>query len=261
MLILYNIMSIISKHVYQILQKNLYSPPRSDFVEIICRMVYNFFMKFKGAIFDLDGTLLDTMDVWERVDEEYFESLSLPVPEGYALAIRDMTMLQAAEYTKSVTGAKEDAESICALWRKMVARHYAEEVRAKEGGLELLDALARSGVKAGIATTLTEETYLPALKRLGIESKFCAKASVRDVGRGKGFPDVYLHAAALMGLKPQECVVFEDILKGINSARSAGFCTVGVYDRSSAADEAAIRRASMLYVKDLSDPDIIKLFV
>lgn len=218
-------------------------------------------MKFKGAIFDLDGTLLDTMDVWERVDEEYFESLSLPVPEGYALAIRDMTMLQAAEYTRAVTGAKEDAESICALWRKMVARHYAEEVRAKEGGLELLDALARSGVKAGIATTLTEETYRPALKRLGIESKFCAKASVRDVGRGKGFPDVYLHAAALMGLKPQECVVFEDILKGINSARSAGFCTVGVYDRSSAADEAAIRRASMLYVKDLSDPEIIKLFV
>ena len=93
-------------------------------------------------------------------------------------------------------------------------------------------------------------------ERIGVTDKAVSRWET-----GKGFPDVYLHAAALMGLKPQECVVFEDILKGINSARSAGFCTVGVYDRSSAADEAAIRRASMLYVGALSDPEIIKLFV
>lgn len=230
-------------------------------------MLKNFFgsaiilyMRLKGAIFDLDGTLLDSMDVWERVDEEYFAGLGMPVPPGYALAIRDMTMLQAAEYTKALTGAEEDAESICDIWRSMVAEHYAFEVQPKAGAAEFLRYLHVGGVKLGIATTLTEDIYAPALKRLGIEELFAAKVSVRDVGRGKGFPDVYLHAAALLGLNPAQCAVFEDILKGTLAARSAGFCTVGIYDRSSSADEAAIRRASIIYARDFTGEELKRLF-
>ena len=94
-------------------------------------IIYN--MKFKGAIFDLDGTLLDSMHVWDKVDEEYFALLGKPVPVGYVLAIRDLTMLQAAEYTKRITGVADSAEEICAKWREMVADHYAEQVQPKRG--------------------------------------------------------------------------------------------------------------------------------
>ena len=217
-------------------------------------------MKLKGAIFDLDGTLLDSMQVWERVDEEYFASLGMAVPQGYALAIRDLTMLQAAEYTKGITGAGESAEEICAIWRAMVADHYEKDVEAKRGALEFLRFLKDRGAKAGIATTLTEETYLPALKKLGIEELFSVKVSVRDVGRGKGFPDVYLRAARLMGLEASECAVFEDILLGVTSAKSAGFYTIAVQDASSAADEGALRRTAGLYIQDFTEPTLRRLF-
>ena len=221
-------------------------------------IIYN--MKFKGAIFDLDGTLLDSMHVWDKVDEEYFALLGKPVPAGYVLAIRDLTMLQAAEYTKRITGVADSAEEICAKWREMVADHYAEQVQPKRGAVEFLRFLHGRGVKLGIATTLTEETYLPALERLGIEDMFSAKVSVRDVGRGKGFPDVYLRAAHTMGLEADECAVFEDILKGITSAKSAGFTVVGVYDESSAADEGAARRTAALYVYDFTSEELKDMF-
>ena len=217
-------------------------------------------MKLKGAIFDLDGTLLDSMQVWERVDEEYFASLGMPVPHGYALAIRDLTMLQAAEYTKTVAGIHTSAEDVCAQWREMVREKYAFEVGTKRGAVEFLRFLHGRGVKLGIATTLTEETYLPALERLGIKDMFSAKVSVRDVGRGKGFPDVYLRAAHTMGLEADECAVFEDILKGITSAKSAGFTVVGVYDESSAADEGAARRTAALYVRDFTSEELKDMF-
>ena len=221
-------------------------------------IIYN--MKFKGAIFDLDGTLLDSMHVWDKVDEEYFALLGKPVPVGYVLAIRDLTMLQAAEYTKRITGVADSAEEICAKWREMVADHYAEQVQPKRGAAEFLRFLSKSGVKFGIATTLTEDIYMPALERLGIAEDFSAKVSVRDVGKGKGFPDVYLRAAHLMGMDASECVVFEDILKGITSAKSAGFTVVGVYDESSAADEGAARRTAALYVYDFTSEELKDMF-
>lgn len=214
----------------------------------------------KGAIFDLDGTLLDSMHLWEQVDEEYFAALGRAVPEGYARTIRDMTMLQAAEYTKVITGVSESAEEICSQWRRMVALRYEMDVPLKVGALEFLRFLRGRGVKLGVATTLTEDMYMPALSRLKIADFFSVRVSVRDVGKGKGFPDVYLRAASAMGLSASECVVFEDILMGLVSARGAGFFTVAVADDSSSADKAAIERACSFYIQDFTQPELKELF-
>ena len=217
-------------------------------------------MKLKGAIFDLDGTLLDSMQVWERVDEEYFASLGMPVPQGYALAIRDLTLFPAAEYTKTAAGIHTSPADTARHSGVLGAARSASATEPTHARVCLPRSVHGRGVKLGIATTLTEETYLPALERLGIDDMFSAKVSVRDVGRGKGFPDVYLRAAHTMGLEADDCAVFEDILKGITSAKSAGFTVVGVYDESSAADEGAARRTAALYVRDFTSEELKDMF-
>lgn len=199
---------------------------------------------FDAAIFDLDGTLLDSMYVWSRVDEIYFENKGMTVPEDYGRALAGLSYRESAEYTKARFGFPEPWEEIVREWTELAREEYARHVPLKPGAREYLTALRRMGVKLAVATALPEYLYRPCLEHLGILDWFGALCSTDDTGgRGKGGGEVFLLAARRLGVSPEKCCVFEDVLEGVRGAKKAGMRALCVMDdaaRHAHAEIAAI---------------------
>ncbi|MDP4133415.1 MAG: HAD family phosphatase [Bacillota bacterium] len=210
-------------------------------------------MKFKGAIFDLDGTLLDSMDIWEKIDIEFLAGRGIMMPDDYIAAVTPMGFFQAAQYTIRRFGLKEKPADIMEEWNRMSVESYKNKVTLKPYAKEYLLLLKKHGIKLAVATALSELLYAPALKNNGIYNLFDAFTETSEVKRSKGFPDIYLKAADKIGLPPRECAVFEDIYEGIKGAKDGGFITVGVYDRYSDYEKDKIKELSDLYIRNFKE--------
>lgn len=207
----------------------------------------------KGAVFDLDGTLLDSMGIWEQIDIRFLQKRHLKATKDYVQAVTPMGFQQAAEYTISRFGLKESASAIIAEWNEMVQNAYAREITLKPHAKEYLLYLKQNGVKLGVATALTPNLYEAALKNNGVFTLFSAFSNLTEVRRGKGYPDIYLSAAKKLNIEPRNCVVFEDIADGIQGAKAGGFRTCGVYDRYSEYESEKIRSLSDRYITDFKE--------
>jgi len=203
---------------------------------------------FKGAIFDLDGTLLDSLWVWDEVDKNFLGRRGIEVPDDYMDIINPMGVMQTAEYTIKRFSLSDTPQDLIAEWNMLALREYKSNVKMKPGAQKYLNLLKNNSVKLGIATASDPEIYIPALKNLGIYDLFDAITHADEVSRGKDFPDIYLLAAKKLGATPEKCVVFEDIYSGINSAKSAGFYTVGVYEEYSKKDKDKIIKTADKYI-------------
>ena len=204
----------------------------------------------KGAIFDLDGTMLDSMWVWHEVDKRFLSDRGHEVPLDYMDNINHMTMQETANYTISRFELTDTPEKLMAEWTMLAKNAYEREVVLKPNVREYIDQLSAKGVKLCIATALQEDLTRAVLDNCLVLKYFSSITNVSEVSRGKAFPDVYIKAADKMGLIPSECVVFEDILAGIMSAKSGGFKTVGVYDESSRSSMDKIKQTADIYIND-----------
>lgn len=204
----------------------------------------------KGAIFDLDGTLLDSMGVWEQIDIRFLQKRHLRATTDYVQAVTPMGFHEAAAYTIARFGLEESADAVIAEWTEMVRSAYAQEIALKPHAKEYLRRLKQQGVKLGIATALTPDLYEAALGRNGVLSFFSAFSHLAEVRHGKGRPDVYLLAAERLSVEPRDCVVFEDIADGIRGAKAGGFRTCGVYDRYSEYEADRLRSLADRYITD-----------
>lgn len=197
---------------------------------------------FRAAVFDLDGTLLDSMGIWRKIDTEFWVRRGRDVPEGYFEKMAVMGSFRAAEYTVREYGLPDTPESVVTEWDADAIREYRENVRLKPGAAELLRLLRGSGIRLATATASPERYYVPALKKNGIYDLFEAHCSTDETDGGKENPDVFLLAARRLGIPPEDCVAFEDSPQGAASARRAGMRVVGVYDNHSAGQEAELRK-------------------
>lgn len=204
--------------------------------------------KIKGAVFDLDGTLLDSLGVWSDVDRKFFAKRNIPMPQDYFEKIKALDLRDAARYTKARFSLPDAESSLVDEWLGLVGEEYRSHVCAKPAAAEYLRYLASRGTGLAIATSSSPALFLPALERLGIGGLFSAFVTTRDVARGKDFPDVYFEAARRLGLPASECAVFEDILAGVRSANAGGFFSVAVYDESSSSEKEALAREADLFV-------------
>ncbi len=207
----------------------------------------------RAAIFDLDGTLVDSMGVWERIDRAFLGRRGLPEDADYLAALKNMNYRRAAEYTIGRFGLTETPQDLMAEWDRMAVWEYGHTIPLKPGAKELLEELKQRGIPVALATVSGPALYNAVLKRHGIDRFFDAVTAADTGIRGKESPDVYLRAASLLRTEPERCVVFEDLLMGIQVASGAGFATCAVEDPSSETEREALRLAADYYVKDLRE--------
>ncbi len=204
-------------------------------------------LPIRGAIFDLDGTLFDSMGVWTEVDRAFLSKRGIPMPEDYHDEIKCRNFPEAAAYTKTRFSLPECEQTIMHEWFDMTVNAYENDVQLKPFAYEYLFALRAKGIKTGIATSSKQALYLPVFARCGIADCFDAIVTTEET-KPKSYPDVYLETAKRLGVPPHECAVFEDILVGIQSAKAAGFYTVAVEDESSLAEREQLRAAADRYI-------------
>lgn len=209
--------------------------------------------KIKGTIFDLDGTILDSMHVWTKIDIDFLGKRGIDVPTDYVKQINPMGFHAAAQYTKARFLLKESIDEIKQEWNDMALDAYANSVILKPGAKAYLNLIKKHGIKLSVATASSESIYKAALFNNEIYDLFDEFTTLAEVEKGKGFPDIYEKAAEKINLKPSECAVFEDLYEGLRAARSVGFITVGVYEPHGAYDEKMLREQSDIYIKDFSE--------
>lgn len=186
--------------------------------------------EMKGAIFDMDGTLLDSMHIWRTKGEDYLRARGLEPRAGANEATQYMSMAQIAAYFRKEYGVRDSERQIIDDLNRMVEEQYFHAVLAKEGAPEALERLARRGVRMCVATATDLPLVEAALRRTGLLPYFSAVFTCTGVGAGKDRPDIYCRAREHLGTAMSETAVFEDALYAVKTAKRAGFYVAGVYD-------------------------------
>lgn len=188
-------------------------------------------LKDKEAIlFDLDGTLVDSMWMWEEIDIEFLARFGLACPDHLQKTIEGMGFSETAIYFKEYFALPLSIAEIKQSWIKMALDQYRYHVPLKTGVLEFLSYLKKNKIKAAIATSNGIEMVEAVLDSLKIKSYFQAVVTACEVAAGKPSPDIYLEAARRVGTEPVNCLVFEDIPAGILAAKRANMCVCAVED-------------------------------
>lgn len=183
----------------------------------------------KYAIFDLDGTILDSSDMWRTLGAQYLTMLGKAPAPDLADKLSKLTVPEGAAYLRGEYGIPYSADEIVRHITRMTERYYLEQVSLKDGVPKLLAALRAHCVKMSIATAGDVGLSMSALGRLGIAEFFAGAVSCSDYG-AKTSPEVFFAAAELIYAVPEETVVFEDSLHAVRTAKKAGFVTAAVYD-------------------------------
>lgn len=190
-------------------------------------------MEKQFAIFDMDGTLVDSMIFWQRLGREYlrFKGVTENLDEIME-KIKPMTMSQSAELFRETFHLPGKAEEIAGEMNDLMDEHYRQDIPLKDGVKEYLIRLHEQGVKMCVASATAKHLMEACLKRLGVLDLFEFLLSCEEVGYGKHQPDVYFHAAKSLGAGPEKIAVYEDAVYAVKTAKEAGFYVVGVYDQS-----------------------------
>ena len=208
---------------------------------------------FRCFLFDLDGTLLDSMPLWDHVYLKTLAHFGISVPADYLMHVNHLSVRDGAVYTVQSLGLDTTPEEIIRIWASLGTAAYRDSIQLKPHAADLLRLLRADGKTLGIATALGKGFFESCLARNGVLSLFSDSTSVEEVGRGKDSPAIYLRACEKAGAAPGETVVFEDSLTGATSAKQAGFFVVGVYDASAEAQRADMIRTADLYITDYRD--------
>lgn len=208
----------------------------------------------KGAIFDMDGTLMDSMWMWKDIDIEFLARHNLEMPEGLQTEIEGMSMPETAAYFRERFGLTDSIEQLIAEWNEMAIGFYRTRVRLKKGALELLREMKARGMKTGIATSNSIELTRECLAANRAEELFDTVRTAREVPRGKPSPDIYLSVASEWGIDPADLIVFEDIPNGALAGKRAGMEVIAVAD-----DYALPRREELKQIADLFIEDFTQI--
>ena len=205
-------------------------------------------MRIRGAIFDVDGTLLDSMFIWDTIGETYLRSIGYQPKENLNETFKNMSLHQAARYYQTEYGVTLSIDEIMDGVNAMLERYYRFEVPLKPGAAELLERLRQSGVRLCIATATDRHLVEAALDRCGVLSCFGEIFTCNEVGHGKDEPDIFEVALRFLGTRREETLVFDDALYAVRTAKEAGFPVAAVYD-SHEKEQDKVRLLADIYLK------------
>ena len=207
-------------------------------------------MNFKGLIFDLDGTLIDSMNVWTEIDVEFLKEYNIDMPINFYEDIKDLSFADTAVYFSEKLGIPMNPQDIMDKFNAMAREKYEKIVPLKKGVYEFIKQENKKGTKLCVATANNKELTILALKRLGIYEFMEFILTCDEICSGKGTPDIYIKCAEKMGLEISETAVFEDILRGVFSAKSAGFYVVAVNEKTAFDDIDEIKKNCDMFIDD-----------
>ena len=187
------------------------------------------------AIFDMDGTLIDSMPSWYHLAEEYLQMKGVgEISEEFNQKLQTMTLSEAAEYCVEMFGWNESPQEVFQEMMDMMQRHYEQDIEAKRKISAYLNELKGKGVRMCVASATAEPLMRLCLHRLGLLECFEFILSCESLQTSKRKPDIYLHATGRFNALPQQVAVFEDAFYAAQTAKNAGFYVVGVKDEMEA---------------------------
>lgn len=211
------------------------------------------FKNVKAIIFDADGTLLDSMDIWTEIGTRFLLSKGINIKEELAREISTLSYEQAAEYYIKHFDNTATVEDIRNGVNALVRNFYFDEVVLKDGVKEFLSYLKSLGIKMCVATATDRFLIEAALKRNGILSYFEDVLTCEEVGAGKNEPIIYEKALELLGTDKSDTLVFEDAHYAIVTAKKAGFKIVAIQDDAEKRHEEKIKALSDVYITSYSE--------
>lgn len=205
-------------------------------------------MKLKYAIFDLDGTVLDSLPIWDHLGVEMLRSQGYDPDPALGKQLKIMTMTDGAQLCKDLFQMPQSIEEIAALVEDQAKRAYNTVIGPKPGAADFLRRLKEAGIPMVIATNTRRDLVEDGLRRNGLLDFFHGIVTCPEVGQGKKEgPAVYEEALRLLGGTKEDAVVFEDALHPIRTAKAAGFRVAAIYDSSSEGEHEEIRALSDYY--------------
>lgn len=214
----------------------------------------------KGAIFDFDGTLFDSMYVWHTVGEEYLKTNGKVARPGFRDIVKAMSLLESAYYVIDEYGVEKPAQTIVNDINGLVENHYFNDVQPKKGLVNFLKKLKSQDVNICIATATDKYMIEAALKRCGIRDLFSNIFTCTEVGASKKTPTIYREALKYLGTTRENTIVFEDALYAIKTAKADGFYVAGIYDEFEK-ETSLVEELADVYITDYDDIDHFKKFV
>lgn len=208
-----------------------------------------------AAIFDMDGTFLDSMPYWMNAGSFFLESLQIQGEENLGEKLLDMTLPEGCIYLKEKYSLNLSPEQIEEKIKNILLSAYTNEISFKGTSLSFLKKLKESGSKIAVCTHTERSLFSPAFKRLGLENFFDYVISAKEFGLSKSHPEIFFHVAEKLNSKTEETWVFEDALYAIITAKRAGFKTAGIFDSSSQKDEEKIKKIATKYFYTYSEAE------
>lgn len=187
----------------------------------------------QAVIFDMDGTLIDSMWLWRTIDIEYLKRHGHTLPDDLQGAIEGKSFTETAHYFKERFQLQDSIEKIKADWNNMALDYYMNKVMMKESAFDFLKTLRKQGIKLGIGTSNSKEMVGLILSKFNLHDLFGSVRTSCEVSAGKPSPDIYLKVAEDLGIDPKACLVFEDVPMGILAAKNAGMKCCAIYDEFS----------------------------
>lgn len=218
-------------------------------------------MNKKYAIFDMDGTLIDSMSYWNRLAEDYLSAKGIsPMPAEIPEIIKPMTMTESAAYFIKRFGFVGTPDSIAAEMNAVMDEHYRKDIELKSGVRKYLEQLKSKGVTMCVASATAAPLMTACLSRLNVIDDFAFVLSCEEVGTGKDSPDVYLEAMERLSdisksqdktqLESSDIAVYEDALFAAKTAKKAGFYVIGVFDENNKAKWERLKNVSDELIED-----------
>ncbi len=209
-------------------------------------------LQARAAIFDFDGTLADTAGIWHKVDIAFLSQRNLEYTEEYPRRLSALGFVDGARYTIDKYGLSESVEEICDEWNRMGRELYRDSVALRQGAVRYITALRDCGIPCALATTNDPEV-LGSMRHADVNELFDACVYGVEVGKGKDHPDIYVEAANRLGVDCEECLVFEDIVPAVLSARRVGMTTCGVRANDPSQDVDKMRSVADMWLEDWQD--------
>lgn len=206
----------------------------------------------KAIIFDLDGTLVDSMWIWKQVDIDYLEKHGHPLPDDLQKDIEGMSFTETAQYFKNRFNIEDDIDDIKAEWNAMALDLYTNKIELKPFVQEMLEVFKAKGLPMGIGTSNSPELAGAVIKARGIERYIQSVRTSCQVDKGKPAPDIFLKVAEDLNVRPEHCLVFEDTHAGVKAAKSAGMKVIAIYDELSAEFRSEIEADADHYLESYS---------